>query len=269
MSSYRDQLDIILAKRKEASLRIYTLGRFHVQRDNEDILPKSWGRDKTIQLFQFLITARHRHSLHKEQIIDRIWPDAASNEGDRNFKVALHGINKVLEPYRKPRTDPKYILRQGVTYSLVTSEIWIDTQMVEDCIALAHESWKLEPETAIKAFRLALELHNGVYLPDRMFEDWSSEERERLQVLILNAYVSLAELLLNEQAMETIRLTQRALIIDDTWEDAYQLQMRAYIKNGNRPAAIKTYNKCVRIMDEEFGLDPLPQTQKIYDEMLI
>ena len=268
MSRLDDRLLALKEKQDDASLQIRTLGSFAAIVDDQTISPKAWGRDKTLQLFQFLITARSRSSLHREKIIDRLWEDAEKDEGDRNFKVALHGINKALEPNRPPRTDPKYIMRQGITYQLNQEEVWIDAQAVEDYIAVANEARGTDDKLAINAYRSALECHHGIYLPNRIYEDWSSEERERLQVLILSAYISLAELMLDQQPLETVRLAQKAISIDNTWEDAYQLQMKAYLAQGNRPAAIKSYQQCIKVLDKEFGLDPLPETQEIYDSIM-
>lgn len=268
MSTLSDRLVQLEEKLTNASLQIRTLGSFAAVVDGSSISSKAWGRDKTLQLFQFLITARSRSSLHREKIIDRLWEDAEKDEGDRNFKVALHGINKALEPNRPPRTDPKYINRQGVTYQLNQEEMWIDAQAVEDYIAIANEARGTDDKVAVSAYRSALEHHNGLYLPNRIYEDWSSEERERLQVLVLSAYISLAELMLTQQPLETVRLAQKAISIDNTWEDAYQLQMKAYLAQGNRPAAIKSYQQCIKVLDKEFGLDPLPETQRIYDSIV-
>lgn len=268
MSGLDGRLSTLKEKQSSASLQVRTLGSFSTVVGGQSISSKTWGRDKTLQLFQFLITARTRSSLHREKIIDRLWEDAEKDEGDRNFKVALHGINKALEPNRPPRTDPKYIIRQGITYQLNHVDIWIDAQAVEDYIAVANEARGTDNNIAISAYRSALECHSGVYLPNRIYEDWSSEERERLQVLILSAYISLAELMLDQQPLETVRLAQKAISIDSTWEDAYQLQMKAYLVQGNRPAAIKSYQQCVKVLDKEFGLDPLPETQEIYDSIM-
>lgn len=264
MSTSNMRLHEISQQLERSTLKVITLGEFSVIVDGRKISPKEWGRDKTIQLFQYLVTSRARRSLHKEQIIDRLWEDS---DGDRDFKVALHGINKTLEPNRPPRTEPKYIQRQGVSYQLNRESIWIDCQIVEEYITLANQIATSDPSMAASAYRNALSLHHGIYLPNRSFEDWSSEERERLQVLILGAYLSLGELVLEDQPIETVRLTQKVISNDNTWEDAYQLQMRAYLKKGNRPEAIKTYHKCVKILDQEFGLDPLPQTQEIFDSI--
>lgn len=237
------------------------MGNFHVSRDGITISNKEWGRDKTIQLFQFLLTARHRHALHKEQIADRLWEDI--DNVDQTFKVALHGINKTLEPNRKSRTEPKYIIRQGITYQLNLKEIWVDVAIVEELIKIGNEALLTEPTSAKLAYQKALVLYQGIYLPNRLYEDWSSAERERIQLLILNTILSLGELVVKENPVESIRLAQQALIIDTTWEDAYRLQMEAYLIKGNRPMAIKTFRQCESILDKEFGISPLPETKAL------
>ena len=268
MADFEQRYQKLQQQRHEAPLKIWTLGQFMVEEGNRSIPQKSWKRDKTSQLFQFFVTNRNRRSMHKEQIIDRLWDNAGMVDGDRDFKVALHGIHKILEPDRSPRQEPKYIVRQGISYHLNTSLSWIDAQAVEDFVTLGNESYKTNAKMSNLAYRSALDLHNGPYLPNRSYEDWSSEERERMQILILGAILSLAELEIEQQPMETIRLTQQAINIDETWEDAYQLQMKAYLRRGNRPAAIKTFQQCVRLLDREFGLDPLPETQAIYDGII-
>ena len=267
MESIETQISALLTKQKTAAIQVQTLGNFQVHRDGVLISSKDWGRDKTIQLFQFMVTARHRRALHKEQIVDRLWEDIDAKGAAQNFKVALHGINKVLEPNRKSRTEAKYILRQGLSYQLNFDEIWIDADALDQFIALGNQALTTKPELAKTIYREALILHHGVYLPERLYEDWSSEERERLQVLTLGAFVTLGELLLEENPIESIRLAQEALLIDHAWEDAYRVQMQAYLNKGNRPMVIKTYQKCKSVLDEEFGIEPLPETQKLLEKI--
>jgi DNA-binding SARP family transcriptional activator len=263
-----DPITALINKKEKASIRVQTLGSFQVWRADECLQAKDWGRDKAIQLFQFLITARHRRALHKEQIIDRIWEDDFGKTADQNFKVALHGINKALEPNRKSRTASKYIIRQGITYQLDLTDIWIDTDALEAYIAIGNQAYSNNAPLAILAYRSALDLHKGVYLPSRLYEDWSSSERERLQILTLGVYINLSELLLDENPMECIRLCQKALLIEQTWEDAYRIQMKAYLNKGNRPMAIKTFQQCKKVLHNEFGISPLPETKQLYQQIL-
>ena len=248
---------------KKTRLQVFTLGQFSVVRPDGAIKSKDWGRDKTVQLFQFLITTRHQRALHKEQIINRLWPDADQKSGNRDFKVAMHGINKAIEPDKSSRSEAKYIIRQGSTYQLVQDNIWIDSDALEEHIAKGNQHYTSDPDVAKKQLYKAIDLHKGNYLPNRLFEDWCAEERERLQVLTLAGYISLAELNLRDNPAESIRLSQQALLIDHTWEDAYRIQMEAYDIKGNRPLAIKTYAKCEKILDKEFGIEPLPITKNL------
>lgn len=263
MNPLTDRLKELKQFQKDAVIRIQTLGQFNLWLNNEKVDSKKWGRDKTVQLLQYLISNRQRHALHKEKIMDHLWEDG----GDRDFKVALHGINKVLEPERASRTEPSYVIRQGISYQLDLEKVWIDVQALEQYVIIGNEAFGEDQAISKEAYKAAIALYQGVYLPNRVFEDWSSEEREKIQILILGAYVILAEILLNENPLESIRLAQCAIAIDNTWEDAYRLQMQAYIKKGNRPQAIKAYQKCADVLDKEYGIDPLPATKNLLKEI--
>lgn len=263
-----NQVQSILDRKEKAGLRIQTLGAFQVWRDGLPIHAKDWVRDKSVQLFQFLLTVRNRRGLHKEQIVDQIWEEEDIKTANQHFKAALHGMNKALEPNRKSRTESRFIIRQGLTYQINLNEVWVDTEAVESLVALGNQNVQNTPALAIEAYREAISLYKGIYLPNRLYEDWSSAERERLQVLILGAYINLGELLLEISPMEAIRICQQALLIENTWEDAYRIQMSAYMLKGNRPMAIKTFRQCEQVLEEEFGVPPLPETRQLYSKII-
>ncbi|MEN0006592.1 MAG: bacterial transcriptional activator domain-containing protein [Bacteroidota bacterium] len=261
------QIEAILEKQSTATLRVQTLGNFQLWRQSEPVDTKAWGRDVALQLFQFFIAYRHRRGLHKEQIIDQIWYDADSKSGQQNFKVAHHGMNKAIEPNRKSRAEPKYIIRQGQSYQLDLHDMWVDVEAFDQLITLGNQALLEDKAVAKRAYREAIQLYKGGFLPNRIYEDWSTEERERIQLLALGAMINLSELLLQENPLESIRLTQKALQLDATWEEAYRIQMAAYLEKGNRPMALKTYQQCKRVLDEEFGIQPLPETKKLFEKI--
>lgn len=263
MSELQQQLKALDNFRANAQIKIQTLGNFKVWRADEKIDSKEFGRDKTIQLLQYFISNRQRNALHKEKIMDDLWEDW----NDRDFKVALHGINKALEPNRVSRAEPQFIIRQGVSYQIDLDKVWIDAEAMEEYIIIGNQAYPTAPNIAKTAFEKAIVLYQGSYLPNRIYEDWTSEEREKSQLLILGAYISLAELIIKENPLESIRLAQKALAIDAAWEDAYRIQMKGYIAKGNRPQAIKTYMKCEVILEEEYGIAPLPETKKLLQEI--
>jgi DNA-binding SARP family transcriptional activator len=255
-----------LASKEQALLHIQTLGGFRVWREGEEIAPSAWGREKALHLVQFLVTMRWQF-LHKEQIIDRLWPELDAATGDRDFKVALNAVNQALEPNRRPRAEPRFIHRHGLAYGLDMAEAWVDADAFEANIAAANQALPHDQAEAAQHYQAAVELYAGDYLPARRYQDWTSAERERLQLLALGAMTALAGLLVDESPLESIRLAQRVLKIDPVWEDAYRVQMRAYIAQGNRPLALRTYQQCVEVLDQEFGVEPLPETQALYRQI--
>ena len=114
MSDLLQQIKQLKSFEEQAEIKIQTLGNFVLWRNQEKINDKEWSRDKSMQLFQYFISNRKKNALHKEKIMDHLWEDW----DDRDFKVALHGIQKVLEPNRINRTEPNFIIRQGVSYQI-------------------------------------------------------------------------------------------------------------------------------------------------------
>ena len=164
MPQLPDSLQELIAFKDNASIRIQTLGQFIVWRNEEKIDSKEWSRDKTVQLLQYLISNRQRNALHKEKIMDNLWDDW----NDRDFKVAMHGINKTLEPDRASRTEPLYIERQGVSYHLNLEKVWIDVEALEKYIIIGNAFYGTDNHVSKTAYKLAIDLYKGMYLPNRI-----------------------------------------------------------------------------------------------------
>jgi two-component SAPR family response regulator len=261
----QDALNKILQKYNNASLQVFTLGRFEVWINGIKLNSKAFGRDKSVQLFQFFLMGRNKKAIHREQIMDKLW------EGDldeKAFKVALHGVNKALEPNRKSHTETKYFHRVGQTYQLETNDVAVDAFIFEEIVALGNKYFVESPAFAIEAYRKAIAVHLGTFLPNRIYEDWSSDERERLQLMYLSTVMALAELLVKDNPIECIQLCQEALLVDIAWEEAYRIQMQAYLNKGNRPMAIKSYQICEKVLYDELGIKPLPETIRLYTSLM-
>jgi len=253
-------------------LRIQTLGRFIVWRGDEKLPDSDWGREKARRLFQFLLTYRRQH-MTKERIAGELWPELDANRADRDFKVALNTLQTTLEPNRPPRTSSAYITRLGASYGLnPEAPIALDVTEFEAGISAGTvaggDAGKQFPAQAIDLYRRALDLYHGEYMPDAIYEDWSSAERERLTSLYLTGAGRLARLLLDEgYLIEAIDWSQKLLAVDNCWEEAYRLLMRAHLANGNRPLAIRTYRQCQQTLSHELGLAPMPETTRLYHQI--
>jgi DNA-binding SARP family transcriptional activator len=250
----------------EPVLRIQTLGGCRVWRQGGAIDPTAWGREKALHLFQFLVTKR-RGFLHREEIIDQLWPELDAATGGRDFRVALNAVHRVIEPERARRVEPTIIRRQGLAYGLDPERVWIDADEFEALIAAGNRALPSDAEGAVQHYQAAAALYAGEYLPDRRYEDWTTAERERLHTLALGTLTTLANLLVERNPLESLRLTQRVLALAPVWEEAYRVQMRAYMAQGSRAQALRTYEQCVKVLEHEFGVEPLPETQALHQSI--
>ncbi|HEX5689001.1 MAG TPA: bacterial transcriptional activator domain-containing protein, partial [Roseiflexaceae bacterium] len=149
------------------------------------------------------------------------------------------------------------------------SDIQIDAA---DFAAAAAEGQRAERrgqrQAAAAAFRRAVSLYGGSYLPDNTYEDWTVVERERLAMLFNDAALRLGALLLDEGAAhEVIGLGWRVLENDPAQEDAYRLLMRAHAVLGERSSALRLYARCVAVLRDELGVEPLPETTALYQSL--
>jgi DNA-binding SARP family transcriptional activator len=261
-----DSSAVKLAEGWDFPLRVQTLGGFRAWRDGSEVASTAWGREKALHLFQFLVTMRGRY-LHKEQIVDRMWPTLDWDTSNRDFRVALNAVYKALEPERKARSDSRFVQRNGLAYGLYMDRAWVDADAFESLVKAGNRAQPDDQDAAIEYYQAAVQLYEGDYLPERRYEDWASTEQERLQVLALGTMTALGKLLLERSPLESVRLTQRVLSEDPVWEDAYRVQMQAYQAQGNRPLALRTYQRCVQMLELEFGVGPLPETVELHEEI--
>jgi DNA-binding SARP family transcriptional activator len=151
------------------------------------------------------------------------------------------------------------VVRQGEQL-LLNPEATIVTDADEflRCVEEGRSAARLGSlDQALHSYRRALALYRGEYLPEARYEDWSATEAERLSMTYLTVMTEVAALLLQRGELEEARaLCYRVLARDPCWEEAYNLLIEIYLKEGNRSAALRTYQRCVRSLRQRFGVAP-------------
>jgi LuxR family maltose regulon positive regulatory protein len=248
---------------------VETLGCFRVwSLDGGEITAADWGREKAKTLLQYLITRRSVLT-PKERIVFDLWPQLDDRRANRDFKVALNALMTALEPYRRPREASTYIQRQGSAYGLVAHLFVIDAQLFADLIQTGSRVETADTDRAIDCYRSAVDRYRGDYLPDALYEDWASAERERLLTLYLSTASHLATLLVNRRVdLEAIAVAEDVLARDPCWEEAYRVLMQAHSHRGNRPQVLRAYQRCLSALKEELGLEPMAATARLYHELV-
>jgi DNA-binding SARP family transcriptional activator len=118
-------------------------------------------------------------------------------------------------------------------------------------------------------FAAAAALYGGDYLPDDIYEDWTIKLRERLRTTYERLLLAWGEALAARGACEqAIEVTEHLLHVAPTLEAAHRALMGYYATAGWRDRALQQYRRCEKALLHELGIEPGPETQKLYHRIL-
>ncbi len=86
--------------------------------------------------------------------------------------------------------------------------------------------------------------------------------------MYLRAADKLAGLLIERSEFEeALDICQAILARDACWERAYRLIMTAHARQGNRPLALRAYQRCAAALHDELGVEPSAATTTLYRQI--
>ena len=80
-----------------AAVRARLLGRFEVSVGSRVITEDDWRLRKAASLVKLLVLAPG-HRLHREQVLELLWPDLKPAAAANNLHQTLHVVRRTLEP---------------------------------------------------------------------------------------------------------------------------------------------------------------------------
>ena len=86
-----------MADDRGVSVEIFLLGRFDVRVDDRTIPPSAWSRRQAASLVKLLALAPRRQ-LHREQVMDALWPEVPVDEATPRLHKAAYFARRVLGP---------------------------------------------------------------------------------------------------------------------------------------------------------------------------
>jgi len=246
-----------------SSLEIHLLGPFRVVVDGQAIEERRWSRRKPALLVKLLALQPH-HQLHREQVIEFLWPDLTQEAAANNLHKTIHAARRALEPALESGSDSHFILTHGQQVQLRAPEkFWIDVDAFESGAAKALKASDTEP------YELALNLYEGDLLIEDPYEDWTTTRREHLRALRQDLLIKLSRLYESEgQHQQSIEMLKQIVALDPSNEDAHRQLMRLYALTGSRQQAIHQYQQCCEDLRRELEAKPEQATVKLYEQII-
>jgi DNA-binding SARP family transcriptional activator len=242
-------------------LRITLLGGFRVWVSSQLIPDEAWKRRKVQTLVKLLALAS-RHCLHREHLMDLLWAEAEIEAARNNLRQTLHLARQIL---KSEANSVSGVLTDHNGWLCLTheGEIWVDAEAFETAAAECRQS---KDTTTCQA---ALSLYTGELLPEDRYEDWTATRRELLRDLYLSLLSELGRLFETLGDIEqAIDIFHQAVAVDPTAEHAHRALMRLYAVTDRRHRALQQYHRLREILDRELGLEPDPDSRRLYEDIL-
>jgi DNA-binding SARP family transcriptional activator len=179
--------------------------------------------------------------VHREAIVDALWPGADVRAGMRNLHVAVSSVRQLLEP-GVPRGAASLVVREGDAYRLaISEEATVDLWQFESALTEGHHARSQgDLRRAVAALGGALDAYAGDLLPEDGPADWVVGERERYRLEASAAAQALAEAsLVLGDADSAATACERGLAIDRYRDSLWQLLAEARDRTGDQAVAAR------------------------------
>ena len=233
------------------TLALHLLGPPRVEIDGEVI---AFSRQKSLALLVYLAVTGEQQ--RRDSLAALLWPESADARG---------ALRRELSSVRAALGNGDWLdaERESVTLS---GDVWLD---VDDFLA-AVKGGDAGGDPA--QLTQAAELHRGDFLsgftladaPD--FDDWRFFQGEEYRRLLAGA---LERLIAHHQNAgdpdAAIPFARQLLALDNLHEPSHRTLMRLYALAGQHSAALRQYDECVRLLDEELGVPPEEETSELHE----
>lgn len=219
------------------STRIQLLGGFVVVVDDAPVPEDRWSRRQVATFVKLLALAPGRR-LHREQVIDALWPGVpVPDAGPRLHKVA-HYARRALDD------DESVVLRNETVALLPGRDVEVDVDVFREAarVALAnHEGAALTEAVAAYA---------GPLLPEDPYEAWAETTRAELRTTYLTLLRELGR-------------WEDLLAEEPTDEDAHLALIRGHLDAGDVRAAERQFERLDHALLRELGTRPSPEAEAL------
>ncbi len=258
----RKAYDRLAGVKPERRMRVFTLGRFGLAFNGKGLSVETWNRRKAAVVLKILL-GNLNIPVHREQLIEWIWPDTDPVKGWQRLKVTISSLRNEL---RKAGVNPEIIETVGLSYVLREQTVCVDSAVFCDLVVRGQDAMKGGNLTRAQVhFEEARALYQGDLFEDEPYAEWCSVERERLREIHLELLSSMATCYSGAgNHLAASQVCRMALSTDPCRESFVRMLMECFDKMGRPDWARAQFLSWQRVLGSEYGLEPTSATFSVY-----
>ena len=230
------------------TVQLTLLGGFGVVVDGVSVPPSAWTRRHAAALVKLLAVSDGRR-LHREQVLDTLWPGLAPEASAPRLHKAVHFARRAFEGLLPP--GEVLASRHNLLHLLPDAEVEVD---VDEFLRLGRLAVATTGETALADAERALDLCRGDLLPEDRYEPWLDQLRTAV----------------GSMRVDLLRLAGRwdeLLELEPADEEAHLALARARAERGDTRGALRQLERLEHALRRELGTTPGPDAVRLRDQL--
>ncbi|MBX3010128.1 MAG: tetratricopeptide repeat protein [Caldilineaceae bacterium] len=246
---------------------------FGVVRATWDTIPLKFATEHVRALLIYLVVeANITHP--RTTLATLLWPDESERRARHNLRQALFFLKQTLRAV--PDVD-------RILHITPTTLQWQSQGTAVD-LTIFQQAWQFSQthnhvdlrqcSICLEHFRPALACYQGEFLQsfllkdNQPFEEWSRWRREQCHRQALTMFDALIPYDLARGAAAQASHEAAHLVALEPWHEAgHRYLMQALAAQGQPGAALRQYEQCRQILQQELGMPPSPETITLYEQL--
>jgi predicted ATPase/DNA-binding SARP family transcriptional activator len=257
-----------------SGLALYLLGTPRIELDG---VPVKLDRRKALALLAYLAVTGESH--RRDFLVNLLWPEADGARGRAALRRTLHALRQAISDDWLDADREEIGLRSGLDPSADPSTgsgqgLWLDVDQFHRYLAECgtHEHPAAQVCSAcVPLLTEAVALVRGDFLSgfglkdSFTFDDWQLFQTETHRRELADALQSLVLWHTSQREFEpAIGYAARRLALDPLEEKAHRGLMRLYAWSGRRSSALRQFEACVAVLEEQLGVPPHESTTELH-----
>lgn len=242
-------------------IQLFFFGTPRIEIDGK---PATITRRKAVALLAFLALSDHVQS--RATVAALLWPDLDENGARNALRSTLPTLTSLIKSEWLEIDRNNISIKGEVVWSDVRAFLQglikvrlhdhEDNVLCVECVHTLEEAVSLYHDDFLVGFSLADSVE---------FDRWQTTKREWLHQEYAQSLRHLAEHYSATHPDLAIKHARNWLEVDSLNEQAHRLLMKLYVLSGQRAEALRQYQECEHILDEELATPPEEETTRLYE----
>ncbi|HEX6383906.1 MAG TPA: tetratricopeptide repeat protein [Anaerolineae bacterium] len=228
---------------------------------------------KAIALLAYLAVTGQVH--RRSTLAVLLWPESDQTHARTALRRTLAALNKAI--------GKQWLEADRTTIGLnreleASGQVWIDANRLQQLLKMCPAEHHMDGDACARCLPLLTEaatLYRGDFLQGFTladspgFDEWQFFQVEAMRQAMGSILARLAHChQLQGNSKAAIDYARLWVALDTLHEPAQRRLMELYAWAGQRGAALRQYQECVRILEEELGIAPQPETTALYERIM-